>query len=563
MAYQEDIPTLLYSPSVTVYVGHKTGFGEYEYYDVSADVTTCSVSRNIGSCSTFSFSLMNHQGKYNGKFEPMDLCTIYAQKEGRVTRLITGYITSVPNFTLYPNEFDVSGSCSLYKLQRLWWDKHLNSSWAEFMLDSMSRGPNWNGYEQIVYNVLTRVGGFSSDDIVIGELPSEVEEWARNMYETQRSDIDQLVTQMDEFYDILMTTGITGGGGGTSAGAANVSGGASAIVEWAKRIADENKVGYADPTGGHMNDWARRDNGHRNELDRTPRGYVDCSSFCWYAISRNGWGNVSPFDKKTEDKGIYGPFTTSSAEEYMSKINCSKTDWDGNVDNLRPGDILLKPGHHMAIYIGDGRTVEANNTSDFDKQVDYRKADKGRGFKYYFRLPQAEGAGSGTVLSGDTVPEQIWNYAVQHGCSDAAAAGMIGNASQESGFNSNAGASSGAAYGLFQFEKDTGEASSYHKFAEGKGKSSSDVQAQLDFLWGKLPNCFKSYTGRTFTYPNGTVTWWPTKMTFDQWKKQTDPQLAAEIFCRVFERPSLPNMPNRRSEAQKYYDKFHGKSSVN
>lgn len=218
MAYQENIPTLLYSPSITVYVGHKTGFGEYEYLDVSDDVTSCNVSRNENSCSTFSFSLLNNNGKYNGKFEPMDLCTIYAQKEGRITRLITGYITDVPRFTLFPGEFDVSGFCSLYRLQRLWWDPHLNSSWSVFMGEQWSKSGEWNGYQQVLFDLLTKVGGLSADDIRIGDLPPEVEDWARRMWEVQQGDMAQLVSQMDEFYDILMTTGITGGGGGAAPG---------------------------------------------------------------------------------------------------------------------------------------------------------------------------------------------------------------------------------------------------------------------------------------------------------------------------------------------------------
>ena len=62
--YQENVNTLLYSPSVIVYAGHKTGFGTYTYYDLSQDVVSCSVSRTVDSCSSFSFMLQNHKGKY-------------------------------------------------------------------------------------------------------------------------------------------------------------------------------------------------------------------------------------------------------------------------------------------------------------------------------------------------------------------------------------------------------------------------------------------------------------------------------------------------------------------
>ena len=52
-------------------------------------------------------------------------------------------------------------------------------------------------------------------------------------------------------------------------------------------------------------------------------------------------------------------------------------------------------------------------------------------------------------------------------------------------------------------------------------------------------------------------------MTLDEYKEIDDPQLAAQIFCRVHERPSKPMMSVRESAAQRYYTllKSYGEGS--
>ena len=75
----------------------------------------------------------------------------------------------------------------------------------------------------------------------------------------------------------------------------------------------------------------------------------------------------------------------------------------------------------------------------------------------------------------------------------------------------------------------------------------------------ELESMFTAYTGRVYTYSNGTQVWWPTQMTSEQFKKLTDVDTATEIFCRVFERPSIPHMDTRIQSANAYYNLYHGK----
>lgn len=347
MAHQENIPTLLYSPSLSVYAGHRLRGGKFEYYDLSDDVTNCNVSRNENSCSTFSLTLMNHRGKYNGLFEPMDIITIYAQKEGRVTRLFTGYMNDVTKFSLFPDDFTISGNCSLYRLQRLWWDPHLNSSYDALVDFQGSIGRMESAsYEQLLLGLLTKVGGLTPDDVRIGAMPEEVVSWAQQMWEAQQSDADQLVGQMDEFYDILMTTGMTGGsGGGTTPGGDGPGSGPEAQVwdgtvdvksfddlppEALKEIKKASKqrqklVEAAITCIGTPYEWG----------GNVPGVGIDCSGTTKYCYSQIGLN----IPRSSED------------QRAGAKSTCQPSECE-------VGDIWWCSGH-VGLYIGGGWTIEA------------------------------------------------------------------------------------------------------------------------------------------------------------------------------------------------------------
>ena len=163
-----------------------------------------------------------------------------------------------------------------------------------------------------------------------------------------------------------------------------------------------------------------------------------------------------------------------------------------------------------------------------------------------------------TQLTGGTVEEQVWNYFRSAGFSEESTAGIMGNFYQESGMNPTI--DGGAAAGICMFEKATGCFSEYQAYANSKGKEWTDLQSQLEYLMTQLPSAFNTYTGNgTYTYNNGTVTWWPEAMTLDEYKTLTDVEKATEIFCRVYERPSVPMMERRKNAAQDYYNLYHGK----
>lgn len=197
-----------YSPSVEAYVAVSGKGGAISYYDISPDITRCSVSRKSDGTSTFDMRLQNKNGKYNNLFTPMDRITIYATKRGERCQLLTGYINTVTRFTLYPEDFSMSGNCSLYKLQNLWWDSGLVSSY-KLLTDAseMSISKDWTNYSSLIYKLVCVVGGMPSN-IMVGEVPQSVIDWARNIFAAKQSDYDDMRSNVEAFYEVLSKTNV-------------------------------------------------------------------------------------------------------------------------------------------------------------------------------------------------------------------------------------------------------------------------------------------------------------------------------------------------------------------
>ena len=80
---------------------------------------------------------------------------------------------------------------------------------------------------------------------------------------------------------------------------------------------------------------------------------VDCSSLVYYALLNSGY---------SKDKiGDY-PFATSSMDSRLKAAGFERHDFT-SVDDLQPGDILLRTGH-TEIYIGNGKNVGAHSNYD-------------------------------------------------------------------------------------------------------------------------------------------------------------------------------------------------------
>lgn len=199
---------LSYSPGVAAYACVFGEGGSRTYYDLTQDIVSCSVTRNVDTNSTFTITLANRKHKYNGLFSPMDAVTIFADKNGERTQLITGYMTNVTKFTLYEENFVVQGKDTLYRLQQLLFDPGLEGTYELFANES-NTNVTWAGYVGYIRKLVCTVGGWNQAEVSVGELPDSVMNWARKLYEAQQSDLADSLKIVSDFYDVLKSVSTT------------------------------------------------------------------------------------------------------------------------------------------------------------------------------------------------------------------------------------------------------------------------------------------------------------------------------------------------------------------
>lgn len=103
-------------------------------------------------------------------------------------------------------------------------------------------------------------------------------------------------------------------------------------VEWAVGIAEDDSHGY---------DW-----GHRDGPD------YDCSSLMSHAYYNAGLNTRPGYTPATGT--MYEVFTAAGFNDVTGQVDLKSG------SGLLPGDVLLHPGKHTAMYVGDGQLVEAS-----------------------------------------------------------------------------------------------------------------------------------------------------------------------------------------------------------
>ena len=112
-------------------------------------------------------------------------------------------------------------------------------------------------------------------------------------------------------------------------------------------------------------DYAMDDSHGYSQINRWGPDF-DCASLMYQC------GYDAGYDLNRQD-----PRYTGSMIKDFKAVGFRVDDFDGNLGDLEPGDILLNTTHHTAVYVGNGLLVEASSSETGG--IDGRPGDQTRG----------------------------------------------------------------------------------------------------------------------------------------------------------------------------------------
>ena len=150
-------------------------------------------------------------------------------------------------------------------------------------------------------------------------------------------------------------------------------------VQWAIDIANDQTHGYSQGAE-NATDW-RPYTGSRESPD------YDCSSLVYHALNHAGFPIIDAWHKNPLYMSRYnGKQYSGDADTIWTDLQTlggwKKFSWAEVKDNLIRGDILCAPQRHVAIYIGDGKTVEARGVNN-PRGGSYATGDQGGEIDFY------------------------------------------------------------------------------------------------------------------------------------------------------------------------------------
>ena len=151
-------------------------------------------------------------------------------------------------------------------------------------------------------------------------------------------------------------------------------------VQWAIEIANDPIHGYSQ--GAENATAANPYTGTRDGPD------YDCSSLVYYAFDHAGFNIIDNWKKNPKYMNRYnGRQKVGDADTIWDDLSVDggwqKFSWNEIKDNLQRGDILCRPQFHVAIYIGDGKTVEARGVNNPTGMGRYETGDQGGEIDFY------------------------------------------------------------------------------------------------------------------------------------------------------------------------------------
>ncbi|MCR5834072.1 MAG: C40 family peptidase [Selenomonadaceae bacterium] len=151
-------------------------------------------------------------------------------------------------------------------------------------------------------------------------------------------------------------------------------------VQFAIDIANDNTHGYSQ--GAENATASNPYTGSRESPD------YDCSSLVYHSFEHGGFKIIEAWRNNPEYMARYqGQQYSGDADTIFDDLSVEggwkKFSWYEIKDNLQRGDILCNPETHVAIYIGDGKTVEARGVNNPTGAGRYETGDQGGEIDFY------------------------------------------------------------------------------------------------------------------------------------------------------------------------------------
>lgn len=165
------MPTLIYAPGVKAAISTR----EQGILDISDDLVRGSMTLNENAVSTFNFQLANHRRKYDRVFTPNDRIIVQLRRIGPYLQCFSGYLDTVPYFSIYPRTVRLAASCTLKRLRYRLWDAGASASYS--LISSSTTGTSTEftdvSVKTKVVDLLTKVADWPGEQIHIGAVPAQ------------------------------------------------------------------------------------------------------------------------------------------------------------------------------------------------------------------------------------------------------------------------------------------------------------------------------------------------------------------------------------------------------
>lgn len=132
---------LLYQPSITMHI--QSSSGDQTIYDVSKDIIGGSITLSENQSHQMQVQLLNPGRKYDRLFKPNDRFVIWMKRLTNL-QIMTGYLDTVPFFSVWPRSITITGQSTLKRLALRYWDP--GSDAAYDLLKNVGQGENLIDY---------------------------------------------------------------------------------------------------------------------------------------------------------------------------------------------------------------------------------------------------------------------------------------------------------------------------------------------------------------------------------------------------------------------------------